>query len=81
MSLVAVTNATVIIDEHFDDAQLQQFINSKTNRPIEMAYEVHRYRYEGNAIEVIRIAKQERPLYVTKNKVHTQISDVQSPPG
>lgn len=52
-------------DDHFDDAQLQQFINSKTNRPVEMAYEVH--HYEGKSIGVIRIAKQERPIYAKKD--------------
>lgn len=53
------------IVEHFDDAQLQQFINSKINRPIEMIYEVH--CYEGNRIGVIKIAKQERPFYAIKD--------------
>lgn len=52
-------------DDHFDDAQLQQFINSKTNRPVEMAYEVH--HHEGKNIGVIRIAKQERPIYAKKD--------------
>jgi hypothetical protein len=52
-------------DDHFDDAKLQQFVNSKTNRPVEMAYEVH--HYEGKNLGVIRIAKQERPIYSKKN--------------
>jgi Putative DNA-binding domain len=52
-------------DDHFDDAKLQQFINGKTNRPVEIAYEVH--HYEGKDLGVIRIAKQERPIYSKKN--------------
>jgi predicted HTH transcriptional regulator len=52
-------------DDHFDDAKLQQFVNGKTNRPIELAYEVH--HYEGKNLGVIRIAKQERPIYSKKN--------------
>lgn len=51
--------------DHFDDAKLQQFVNGKTNRPIELAYEVH--HYEGKNLGVIRIAKQERPIYSKKN--------------
>jgi Putative DNA-binding domain len=52
-------------DDHFDDAKLQQFVNGKTNRPVEIAYEVH--HYEGKDLGVIRIAKQERPIYSKKN--------------
>jgi Putative DNA-binding domain len=52
-------------DDHFDDAKLQQFVNGKTNRPVEIAYEVH--HYEGKNLGVIRIAKQERPIYSKKN--------------
>lgn len=58
-------HSPVNVDQHFDDAQLQQFINSKTNRPIEMSYEVH--IYEGSRIGLIRIAKQKRPFYSKKN--------------
>lgn len=55
----------VNITDHPDDAQLQQFINSKTNRRIEFSYEVH--NYEGNKIGIIKIAKQERPVYPKKD--------------
>jgi hypothetical protein len=51
-------------EDHFDDAQLQQFVNYKTNRKVELAYEVH--LYEGKKIGVIKIPKQERPVYATK---------------
>lgn len=49
-------------EEHFDDAQLQQFINSKTNRRVLFSYEV--VLVEEKKIGVIRIPKQERPIYV-----------------
>lgn len=52
------------VKDHFDDAQLQQFVNYKTNRKVELAYEVH--IYEGKRIGVIAIPKQERPVYVKK---------------
>lgn len=52
------------IEEHFDDAQLQQFVNSKTNRKVELSYEVH--LFEGKKIGIIRILKQERPTYAIK---------------
>jgi hypothetical protein len=51
-------------EEHFDDAQLQQFVNSKTNRKVILSYEVH--LIEGKKIGVIRIPKQDRPIYATK---------------
>jgi Putative DNA-binding domain len=52
-------------NDDFDDAQLQQFINGKTNRPIEMAYE--RHYYDGKTFGVIKIAKQERPTYAVRD--------------
>ena len=52
-------------EDHFDDSRLQQFINGKTNRKVKLAYEVH--LFEGKKIGVIRIPKQERPIYATKN--------------
>lgn len=52
-------------EDHFDDSRLQQFINSKTNRKVTFAYEVH--LFEGKKIGVIRIPKQERPIYAVKN--------------
>ncbi|MGK7885053.1 MAG: helix-turn-helix domain-containing protein [Crocosphaera sp.] len=52
-------------EDHFDDSRLQQFINGKTNRKVKLAYEVH--LFEGKKIGLIRIPKQERPIYATKN--------------
>lgn len=52
-------------EDHFDDSRLQQFINGKTNRKVELAYEVQ--LFEGKKIGIIRIPKQERPIYAVKN--------------
>jgi len=52
-------------EEHFDDSQLQQFVNGKTNRKVTFAYEVH--LLEGKKFGVIRIPKQERPFCTTKS--------------
>ena len=51
-------------EEHFDDASLQEFINHKTNRPVEFAYEVH--SIENKTIGIIRILKQKRPVYAVQ---------------
>lgn len=62
-------------DNHIDDASLQQFVNSKTNRPVEFAYEP--FVRNGLSFGVIRIPQQARPLYserdyglVKKNAVY-----------
>lgn len=52
------------ITDHLDDASIQQFVNSKTNRPIEFAYE--ETQYAGKTIGIIRIPMQVRPFFLTK---------------
>ena len=61
------------IDDHIEDASLQQFINSKTQRPVELSYEV--VQLEGVKIGVIEIPIQERPFYAkaTYGKVKSDI--------
>jgi hypothetical protein len=49
---------------HLDDAKLQQFVNSKTNRPIAFAYEA--VAIEGAQVGVVRIDNQERPFFLNK---------------
>ena len=49
---------------HLDDARLHQFINSKTQRPIEFSYQP--FRTENVEIGVIEIPIQERPIYLKK---------------
>jgi hypothetical protein len=51
------------ITKHVDDAQLQQFTNSKTQRPIRFAY--HALTMDGKNVAVIHIPLQERPFFLT----------------
>jgi hypothetical protein len=53
------------ITTHHDDATLQQFVNSKTNRPITFAYEAA--AIDGHQVGIIRIDVQERPFFLTKD--------------
>ena len=52
------------VEAHLDDAQLHQFVNSKTQRPIEFSYQP--FSMEGVEIGVIEIPIQERPIYLKK---------------
>ena len=51
-------------EEHFDDAQIQQFINYKTNREVNFSYQVH--LFEGKKIGIICILQPKFPIYVNK---------------
>ena len=51
--------------EHLDDHSLQQFVNSKTNRPVRLSYEA--FCFEGKQIGVVRIEEQERPVWLTSD--------------
>ena len=53
------------IADHIEDASLQQFVNSKTQRRVELSYEV--VRVEGVEIGVIEIPIQDRPVYAEKD--------------
>lgn len=57
--------SVVGIDELLDDAQLQQFVNSKTQRPVSFSYRNITFR-ETN-IAILQIPVQERPFYLTKD--------------
>ncbi len=60
------SNPEVIgISRHIDKADLQQFVNSKTQRPVTISYEA--VEYEGKQIGLIRIPLQERPIYLKEN--------------
>lgn len=58
------------INEYFDDSRLQQFVNSKTNRPVDFSYE--NYVFEGKQLGIIRIPLQERPssLHIGYGNLH-----------
>jgi len=51
--------------EHPDDSRLQQFVNSKTNRPINFQYS--KIEYEEKIIGVIHIPIQPRPFFIKKD--------------
>lgn len=50
---------------HVEEASLQQFVNSKTNRPVNFSYEA--LSFEGKQVGVIRIPVQERPTFLIRN--------------
>lgn len=50
---------------HLDDAQLQQFVSSKTQRPLQLAYEVQ--RIDNVEVGVLWIPVQERPFFLKKD--------------
>jgi len=52
------------ISEHLDDADLQQFVNRKTNRPILFSYS--EFVFDQKTIAVVRIAQQQRPFFLLK---------------
>ena len=53
------------ISDHLDDADLQQFVNSKTQRPIHFSY--YAAPFEGKSIGVIHLHAQDRPIYLKAN--------------
>ena len=50
--------------DHLEDADLHQFVNSKTQRSVDFSYE--RFRTDGVEIGIIKIPLQERPIYARK---------------
>jgi hypothetical protein len=53
------------VTTHHDDATLQQFVNSKTNRPITFGYEAA--AIDGHQVGILRIDVQERPYFLKKD--------------
>jgi hypothetical protein len=51
--------------ELLDDAALQQFVNSKTNKPLQFSY--RNLSFEGKHIALIHIPVQRRPVYLKKD--------------
>ena len=56
------------VQEHLDDANLHQFVNGKTQRPVEFTYLP--FRAQGVEIGVLEIPLQERPIFLTKRYGH-----------
>ena len=53
------------ISEKLDDASLQQFVNSKTQRPLEFSYRL--LEHKGRLVGVFEIPVQKRPVYLKKD--------------
>ena len=53
------------VESQLDDAKLQQFVNSKTQRPITFSY--REATHDGHAIGIIHIPIQSRPVYAKDN--------------
>ena len=53
------------VSEHLEDASVQEFVNSKINKPILFRYEAH--TVNGESVGIIRISEQKRPFYTTKD--------------
>lgn len=49
---------------HLEDAKLQQFVNAKTQRPLQFSYTA--VQYEGVQLGVLRVPIQERPFFLKK---------------
>lgn len=50
--------------DHLSDHELQQFVNSKANRPVTFRYIA--YPYQGVQLGILEIPVQERPFYLGK---------------
>jgi hypothetical protein len=53
------------INKSLDDASIQQFVNSKTQKPIKFSYE--ELEYKGFRVAIISIPLQQRPIYLKKD--------------
>jgi hypothetical protein len=53
------------VTSHLDDARLQQFVNTKTNRPIEFSYTPMLYR--SVQIGIIHVPVQDRPVFLLRD--------------
>ena len=62
------------VESHLDDANLHQFVNMKTQRPVEFSYLP--FRAEGVEIGVIEIPIQERPIFLTRRYGHIRENEV-----
>jgi len=53
------------VSVHLEDANLQQFVTSKTQKPLRLAYQV--LRVDGVEIGAIRIPVQDRPFFLKRD--------------
>jgi hypothetical protein len=52
------------VDNHLRDADLQQFVNSKTNAPVDISYS--QAELEGKSVGVVRIPLQDKPRFLLR---------------
>lgn len=62
------------IATQLDDAKLQQFVNSKTQRPVTFSY--HEATHDGHEIGIIHIPIQRRPIYTKVNFGKVKMNEV-----
>ena len=62
------------VKEHLDDAILHQFVNSKTQRPVQFAHQ--QFLTEGVEIDVIQIPIQDRPVFLRRDFGKLQANEV-----
>ena len=67
-------NEVVGVASHLEDANLHQFVNRKTNRPVEFSYSACAIR--GNSIGAIAIPIQRRPIWAEKSCGVVRASEV-----
>ena len=53
------------VAQHLNDNDIQQFVNSKTNRPAQFSYEA--FSFESKQVGVITIPKQKRPFLLNND--------------
>lgn len=58
-------SSVIGVGKHLDDHSLQQFVNKKTQRPVEFSYLA--FTFEEKQIGVIHIPVQTRPVYLTRD--------------
>lgn len=62
------------ITHHLAESSLQQLVNSKTNRPVNFAYEA--FEYKGQRVALIAVPVQARPFYVKSDYGKLKARDV-----
>lgn len=53
------------VQNHLNESNLQQLVNSKTKFPVNFSYQA--YQFDGVQIGIITIPVQQRPIYLIKN--------------
>lgn len=61
-------------EDHLHDHQLQEFVNAKSNRPVNFRY--FAYSYRGEQIGVLEFGDQQRPVYLAENYLPLQAERV-----